>query len=103
MIIQGDIVVPKLFPQNGPSGSSQAYISRALQSLSSTAPNICSSASLIDIGSPVVLPSPPVRRPMASSKSILFVGSYTIVSPSGYYPFGRRIGVPDITTLDAAP
>ncbi len=51
--IHGDTVLAKFFDRNGPSGwYSQAWMSRALQSLNSVSPNTCSSALAIGIGSP---------------------------------------------------
>ena len=59
MTTHGEIVVPKFFDRNGPSGwYSQSWMSRADQSLSSTMPNQSSSACAIDIGVPSGLPAP---------------------------------------------
>jgi hypothetical protein len=50
-VIHADIDVANDLPRNGPSGSySKRWMSRALQSLTSTTPKRCSAASSIGIG-----------------------------------------------------
>ncbi len=59
MTTQGETVVQKLLARNGPSGwYSQAWMSRADQSLSRQKPAIRLPASAIATGSPRALPGP---------------------------------------------
>src|SRR6266704_2805360 len=76
--IQGEIVVPKDLPRNGPSGTvSQDWMSRADQSLTRHTPNTYSANLAAGTGPP---------------------------APSGLdWPHGRRTGVPDTITVPARP
>ncbi|MNE21661.1 hypothetical protein D3C80_1148310 [compost metagenome] len=63
----GEMVEMKLLDRNGPSGwYSQAWISRADQSLSRQKPAMCSAASATGIESPMSLPWP-IQMPSSSS------------------------------------
>ena len=65
----GEIDVANDLPRNGPSGwYSQAWMSRADQSFSSTTPNMWSSARSIGTGSPIGLGTP-TTKPTSSSMS----------------------------------
>ena len=65
--IHGEVVLAKFFDRNGPSGwYSQAWTSRALQSLNSVSPKTWSSASSIAIGSPRAF-GRPMKMPSSSS------------------------------------
>ena len=91
-------------PRNGPSGSySQRWMSRALQSLTSTKPKMRSRASAIGTAVPSGLPGP-VKNPSSSSTSSRCVGPKRGVPPLwGSWPLGRLTGVPDTTTEPARP
>ena len=65
--IHGETVVAKFLARKGPSGwYSQAWMSRADQSLSRASPKTCPSASAIGTGSPSALPVP-TQMPISSS------------------------------------
>ncbi len=64
---QGETLVMKLFDRNGPSGwYSQAWMSRADQSLSRQKPAMCSAARETGMASPRALPWP-IQMPSSSS------------------------------------
>ena len=91
--------------RNGPSGRySQAWMSRALQSLTSTTPKMWSSAASTATGSPGALGTP-TTKPSSSSMSRRALGPKTGASSPGSrrWPLGRRIGVPLTTTVPARP
>src|SRR5918999_227814 len=84
---QREIDVANDLPRNGPSGwYSQAWMSRADQSLTSTAPNTWSSARPTGTGSPSLLGTP-ITKPASSSMSSRSLGPK--VGP-GRCPRGRR-------------
>ena len=104
-ITQAEIEVAKLFPRNGPSGTySQAWMSRALQSLTRTTPKTCSRNADVGTGSPSVLGTP-TTKPSSSSMSRRRDGPKLGASASGAFawPCGRRTGVPLTTTVPARP
>uniref|UniRef100_A0A1A9W4R7 Uncharacterized protein n=1 Tax=Glossina brevipalpis TaxID=37001 RepID=A0A1A9W4R7_9MUSC len=69
-IIHGDIVVPKFLAVNGPKGTySHFCISRALQSFIRVKPKTFFHASSTGIRSPNLLPGPPTKKAISSSKS----------------------------------
>ncbi len=97
---QAPTVVANDLPRNGPSGwYSQAWMSRADQSLTSTTPKTCPGASATLTGRPGADPRP-TTKPSSSSTSSRSLGP-TRPGPSG--PCGRRTGVPDTTTVPARP
>jgi hypothetical protein len=66
----GEIVVPKFLAVKGPSGTySHFCISRADQSFMITRPKIRSPALSMDIGSPTLFSSPPMKNAISSSMS----------------------------------
>ena len=72
--IQGEIEVANDLPRNGPSGTySQRWMSRALQSLTSTKPKTCSRTAAVAMLVPSALPGP-VTKPSSSSMSSRSVG-----------------------------
>ena len=82
-ITQAEIEVAKLLPRNGPSGTySQAWMSRALQSLTSTTPKTCSRNADVGTGSPSVLGTP-TTKPSSSSMSSRCDGPKLGASASG--------------------
>ena len=94
-------------PRNGPSGwYSQAWMSRADQSLSSTTPNTCDGAAATVTGTVGMLGTP-TTKPTSSSMSSRALGPNT-TDPSGpdpgpSWPLGRTTGDPDTTTVPARP
>ncbi|MCY1444698.1 hypothetical protein D9M71_611820 [compost metagenome] len=105
MTTQGEMVVAKLFDRNGPSGwYSQAWISRADQSLSRQKPATWNAASLIGIERPCSLPLP-IQMPSSSSRSIFALGPKVgMLCPGGrVWPWGRITSVPDGTMVEARP
>ena len=102
----GEIDVANDLPRNGPSGTySKRWMSRALQSLTSTNPKMCSRAALVSIEVPSTLPVP-VTKPSSSSMSSRSVGPNRGAPPAsagGSWPRGRRTGVPETTTELGAP
>ena len=102
---QGEMVEAKLLPRNGPSGwYSQAWMSRADQSLNSTTPKICSRAFDSGTGLPCALPGP-MTKPSSSSKSRRLLGPNIGAGASGalVWPDGRTTGVRLTTIEDARP
>src|SRR6266567_5494710 len=95
--IQGDIVVPKDLPRNGPSGTvSQDWISRADQSLMRQTPNTCSANLPAGTGSPGWLGTPATKPSSASKSSRAHGPNSGLPVPRGLdWPYGRRTGVPD--------
>ena len=99
------MVVAKALAWKGPSGwYSQTWISRALQSFSSTKPKIMVSASAREMGRPMAL-GVPTTAPISSSMSSLRQGAKIGASLSGglIWPSGRWISVPSTTTVLARP
>src|SRR2546423_196642 len=95
---QDDIDVANDLPRNGPSGTySKLWMSRALQSLTSTTPNTCCSASSTAMGPRALGPH---TKPTSHSRSSARVGAS---SPAATWPRGRRTGVPLTTTDDERP
>ena len=102
---QAAIEVANDFPRNGPSGwYSQAWMSRALQSLTSSTPKTWSRKADAGTGSPWRLPAP-TTKPSSSSMSSRRLGPWRGVSSSGDLtcPDGRTTGVPLTTTVPARP
>ena len=101
---QGEIVVANDLARNGPSGrDSNAWMSRALQSISSTTPNTCAAKSSIGTGRPGAEPVP-TTKPSSASKSSLRVGVRSgRPCPGAIWPCGRATGVPLTTTVPARP
>jgi hypothetical protein len=102
----GDTEVAKDFARNGPSGwLSQTWMSRALQSLTSMKPNVCSA------NSPAVTRWPGQNRPHDEADLRLEVepprraeaGSSWPVPSGRSWPQGRVTGVPETTTDPARP
>ena len=106
--IHCEIVLPKFLELNGPNGTySHACMSRALQSFSNTYPKTWDSASSIRIGSPILL-GVQRKQPSSSSMSRRLLGENVgclgeVVGSSRICPLGRRMGVPEITILEARP
>ena len=100
---QGEIVVANDLARNGPSGrDSNAWMSRALQSISRTTPNTCAAKSSIGTGRPAAEPVP-TTKPSSASKSSLRVGARSgRACPGAIWPCGRATGVPLTTTVPAA-
>ena len=96
----------KDLPRNGPSGTySQRWMSRALQSLTSTKPKTCSRIADVAMLVPSALPGP-VTKPSSSSMSSRSVGPKRGAPPAsgeGSWPCGRRTPVPETTTELARP
>src|SRR3954465_9165104 len=89
--------------RNGPSGwYSHAWMSRALQSLTSTKPNTWSRNPAVGTGLPSA-DGMPTTKPTSASTSSLTVGPNTGPSSPRRCPQGRTIGVPDGTTVPARP
>jgi hypothetical protein len=86
--------------RNGPSGrDSQAWMSRADQSLTRNAPNTWSANAPTPTGEPGADPTP-ITKPTSASKSSRCDGPN--VGP-GRWPFGRGTGVPESTTVPERP
>ena len=101
----GDTDVANDLPRNGPSGwYSQAWMSRADQSLTSTTPKTWSAKSFVDSGTPGSDPGP-TTNPTSASMSSRWDGPWTGASASGGLrcPLGRTTSVPDTTTVPARP
>ena len=100
-----EIDVANDFPRNGPSGwYSHAWMSRALQSLTSTTPKTWSRKAEVGTGSPSALPTP-TTKPSSSSMSSRRVGPKVGSSaPGGFvWPHGRaRSGAADDDGAGAA-
>ena len=104
-VTQAPIEVANDLPRKGPSGwYSHAWMSRALQSLTSTTPKTWSRKAEAGTGSPSVLPTP-TTKPSSSSMSSLRLGPKRGASSEGDFdwPHGRTIGVPLTTTVPARP
>jgi hypothetical protein len=101
----GEIDVANDLPRNGPSGvDSHACTSRALQSLSSTTPNTCSSARPTGTGSPMRLGAPTTKPSSSSTSSFALGPNRGAASRAGRLcPCGRRTGVPPTTTVAERP
>ncbi len=104
-VTHADTLVANDLPRNGPSGTySQAWMSRALQSLSSTTPNTCSSKS----STPTREPSAdgvPTTKPTSASMSSRMLGPKAGWGSAGVLrcPVGRTTSVPLTTTVPARP
>ena len=97
---QGETEVRNDLPRNGPSGRvSNDWMSRALQSLSSTTPKTCSRQSAAPTGSPSG-DGVPTTKPTSASMSSRSLGPYR---PGPRMPRGRRTGVPETTTVPDRP
>ena len=97
-MIHGEIEVAKDLPRKGPSGTySQAWMSLALQSLTSVTPNTWSSNRPARSPRAVGVPT---TNPTSASMSSLAEGPK---SPAPRCPDGLMIGVPDATTVPALP
>ena len=95
----------KDLPRNGPSGTySQAWMSRALQSLSRVTPKRCSAASLTGTEVPMAV-APPTTKPSSASMSRRTLGPKEGAGSDGALrcPRGRTMSVPDTTTVPARP
>ena len=94
----------KDLPRNGPSGrDSKAWMSRALQSISSTTPNTCSANAPAGTGWPGADPMP-TTKPISASKSSRRVGASSGRAwPGASWPRGRGTGVPLTTTVPDRP
>ena len=101
-VTQAEIDVRNDLPRNGPSGTySHDWMSRALQSFTSTTPNTCSANSSVVTGPRA---GTPTTKPSSSSTSSFRVGSYTgSASPSLSSPHGRTTSVPLTATVPARP
>src|SRR5882757_8747651 len=103
--IHGLIEVANALAWNGPSGTySHCWISRALQSLSSTKPKIIASACCSVSISPI-FDGCPTTKPISSSKSSRLQAPKLGTSAVGGFncPRGRRTLVPLTTTVEARP
>ena len=92
-------------PRNGPSGwYSQAWMSRADQSFTSTMPNTWSSARSTGTGSPIVL-GVPITKPGLELyvEPPAWTEAHRAVLGPWRWPLGRRTGVPLGTTVPARP
>ena len=100
--------MPKFLPLKGPRGTYyQAWMSRADQSFMSTKPNIDCSASFIGTGLPMGLllqSKQPSSNSISRRREGPNVGIFgSAVGSSRSWPLGRRMGVPETTTVDARP
>ena len=101
---QCPIEVAKDFPRNGPSGTySQAWMSRADQSFTSTAPNTCSVKSsgltgCAQLGADADHEADLGLDVEARARAELDGSSFDL-----RWPRGRTIGVPEGTTVPARP
>ena len=102
---QADTDVANDLPRNGPRGTySQAWMSRADQSLTSTAPNTWSANAAVETREPNVVGTP-TTKPTSASMSSRVEGPYVGIGSLGALrcPHGRTMGVPDTTTVPARP
>ena len=101
---QCPIDVANDLPRNGPSGwYSQAWMSRALQSLTSTSPKTWSSARSTRTGSPRGSAARSRRRARARCRGGGWARSAGRRRPAPDLAVGRTIGVPLGTTVPARP
>ena len=100
----GDTDVAKDLPKNGPSGwYSQAWMSRALQSLTTNSPKTQRSKSAVPTAVPGSVAAP-TRNPISASMSSRTLGPNSIrPSPPRRWPHGRLIGAPETSTVPALP
>ena len=95
--------VAKDLPRNGPSGTySQAWMSRADQSLRPTTPNTWSANASVGTLSPSAVPVP-ITNPSSASMSSRVLGPNTGPSSPFRCPLGRMTGVPLGTTVPPRP
>src|SRR6266496_1134472 len=102
---QGEIDVAKLLPRCGPSGRySQAWMSRADQSLTRTAPKTWPGNAATSMGCPAGDPTP-TTNPSSASMSSRCEGPNEGAGSAAALrcPLGRVMGVPDTTTVPARP
>src|SRR5699024_432401 len=100
----GEIVEANDLPKLGPNGAaSNAWISRADQSLNSTAPNKCSSEAWVKLTSPWGAEPPTINPSSASMSKRLEGPKLGAVSFSGRIPFGRRTGVSETNIVEERP
>ena len=95
----------KLLPRNGPSGTySQAWRSRADQSLRITTPKTCSAKRSTGTGTPSFEPTP-TTQPSSASMSSLRLGPNRGAGSLGalIWPRGRTTSVPETATVPARP
>ena len=105
MTTQPETLVAKDLPRNGPSGTySQAWMSRALQSLSSVTPKRWSRASPTETRSPTAV-APPTTKPSSASMSSRTLGPNEGAVSDGAlrWPWGRTTSVPETTTVPERP
>src|SRR3954447_1104421 len=104
-VTHAEIEVWNDLPRLGPSGTySHAWMSRALQSLTSATPKTWSAKASTGTGSPSSVGTP-TTKPSSSSKSSRRLGPKVGASSSGVFrwPHGRTTSVPLTTTLPARP
>jgi hypothetical protein len=100
---QGETDVANDLARNGPSGwVSQAWMSRADQSLTRNTPNTWSANSPVFTGTPGGEPVP-TTKPTSASKSSRWLGPNTGPASPRRWPFGRVTGVPETTTVPERP